>query len=97
MNYIIQEVQTSADRTSAFLPPEVQTDKIVAESVFYIKVGYAAISSIWKHTVMLFDEEGRLLKSKCYRHDANGTEVIEEQDEDAGGIEETVVEEAEEE
>ena len=80
MLYIVQEIQTASSGSAAFLPPVVKEDQIQAESDFYIKVGYAAISEVWEHTVMMFTETGKLLKAKCYKHDASGTQVIEDND-----------------
>lgn len=78
--YIIQELQVSNEGQAAFLPPVVKEDPYAAESEFYIKTGYAAISSIWRHTVVLYTDAGSLFKFKCYQHDANGTAVLNDTD-----------------
>ena len=39
-----------------------------AESVFYGKLQYAAISEIPQHSVMLVDVEGATYQSKTYNH-----------------------------
>ena len=80
--FIVQELQTSAEGNVAFLPPITQEDANKAESEFYIKVGYAAISSVWRHTIMLFSEDGAMYKFKCYQHDVNGTQVLIDHDTD---------------
>ena len=78
--YIINELQTASDGTVAFVPPVTKEDIFQAESDFYIKVGYAAISNVWKHTVTLDTEDGIRIRAKSYKHDANGTEVIVDDD-----------------
>lgn len=83
--YIINEIQVSADGAVAFVPPVTKEDLYQAESDFYIKVGYAAISPVWKHTVTLDTIEGERIRAKCYRHDVNGTEIIVDNEPDSGG------------
>lgn len=80
MAYIIQELQVSPEQQVAFLPPVVKEDPYAAESEFYIKIGYAAISQVWRHTVVLYTDTGSLFKFKCYQHDANGTAVLNDLD-----------------
>ena len=83
--YIINEMQTGADGAIAFLPPITKEKWNEAESEFYIKVGYAAISQVWKHTVTLDDESGKRYKAKCYKHVANRTEEVVDTDTEPEG------------
>lgn len=80
MTYIVQELQESADNVVAFVPPVPYEDKVAAESDFYIKAGYAAVSTVWLHTVMLYTDTGEVLRAKSYKHDANGTEEVTDND-----------------
>ena len=80
MIYIVQELQESADNVVVFVPPETFADPVAAESDFYIKCGYAAISQVWLHTVMLHTDTGEVLRAKSYKHDANGTEEVTDND-----------------
>lgn len=65
--YIIQEMQTTGGVTS-LLEAETRTDHNEAESVFYLKVSYAATSTVEVHTVVLYDEHGNQLLRKFYEH-----------------------------
>ena len=68
--YIIQELQTN-NGTTAFLPAEQKATRPEAESVFYLKCGSACISSVEKHTIMTYTEEGFLIPelTKCFKHE----------------------------
>lgn len=68
MKYIITEMQTNAEGTTAFLPQEQTDDRNAAESVYYSKLASAAISSVPIHTVTLETNEGFQLMAKCYQH-----------------------------
>ena len=65
--YIIIEVQTQLDGTSAYL---VETEPIRnnADSTFYLKMSSAAISTVPIHTVKLFDIYGNELMTGTYDH-----------------------------
>lgn len=65
--FIIQEMQTIGGQT-ALLPAVTKTSQLEADSEFYLKVGYAAISQVEVHTVIMYDEHGNVLNKKFYEH-----------------------------
>jgi len=65
--YILLEMQTNGTQT-ALVPPTTYSDKNEAESAFYHKVGYAAVSTVNVHSVVLLDEHGNVALSKYYEH-----------------------------
>lgn len=68
MKYIIQEMQTNAEGTTAFVPPEQRDNRNEADSVFYARASAAAVSSVPVHTVTLETNEGFQLNQICYKH-----------------------------
>lgn len=69
--YIVQEIQTSGGTTS-LLPAATYPTREAAESAFYTTCGYAVISNVEKHTVMVYTEEGFPIPelTKCFKHSA---------------------------
>lgn len=65
--YIIQEIQTNNGQTS-LLPPINKEDKLGAESEWHTKMGFAAISDVQVHTVIMYDEHGNMVKQGYYEH-----------------------------
>ena len=65
--YIIQEIQTNGGQV-AFVPPVVKETRQEAESDYYIKLGYAAISSVDVHSVIMYTDEGFPIMHGCYKH-----------------------------
>ena len=65
--YILIEMQTENGST-ALLPALTYTDRNQAESAFYQKLSYAAVSEVDVHTVILMDEHGNTLKREFYEH-----------------------------
>ena len=74
MKYIIQELQTNAEGTTAFVPPEQKDNRNEADSVFYARASAAAISSVPIHTVTLETNEGFQLNQICYHHGGGTSE-----------------------
>lgn len=74
--YIIQEIQTNNGQT-ALLEPIKREDKLEAESEWHIKMGYAAISDVQVHTVIMYDEHGHTLKQGYYEHIPEAANVAE--------------------
>lgn len=66
--YIIQEIQQMADGTISMLPAVMKESKNAAESEFYIKVGYAAISELPCHAVAMYTHDGTPIMHKAYFH-----------------------------
>ena len=91
MKYIIHEYQTDDQGNTAIVTPEQRDDYYEAESVFYLKMSAAAISTLAKHTVELETNEGQQLLVKCYTAEekaamrARDQEQPEEQTEPEGG------------
>lgn len=69
MNYIIIEMQTTGD-TTAIVTPETYSDRNAAEAAFHGKLAYAATSAVQVHSVVMLTEDGRNVRSECYRHSA---------------------------
>ena len=69
--YIVQEIQTNGSTTALVTPAQYETRE-AAESAFYLICGSAVISSVEKHTVMVYTEEGFPIPelTKCFRHGA---------------------------
>ncbi len=74
--YIIQEIQTNNGQ-SALLPAVTKEDKLTAESEWHIKMGYAAISNVQVHTVIMYDEHGNVAKQGYYEHIPEAANVAE--------------------
>ena len=74
--YIIQEIQTNNGQ-SALLPPIAKEDKLGAESEWHAKMGYAAISTVQVHTVIMYDEHGNMVKQGYYEHIPEAANVAE--------------------
>lgn len=68
-NYIVQEIQTTGN-TTVLATPETYSTRQAAESAFYLKCGSAVISSVPKHTIMVYTEEGFVIEElvKCFDH-----------------------------
>ena len=73
--YIIQEIQTTKGVTT-LLPAETRMDRNEADSVFYMKISYAASSAIDVHTIIMFDEHGNIIEQKFYEHHNDSLENI---------------------
>ena len=69
--YILLEIQTE-NGTTSLLPALTYTDRYQAESEFYTKLSYAAVSEVDVHTVLLIDEHGNVLKREFYEHISTG-------------------------
>lgn len=78
--FIIQEIQTDANNNVAFLPQVVKATQAEAESEYYIKLGYAAISSVPVHSVIMYTHEGFPLMHGVYKHEVQPTPVEPEED-----------------
>lgn len=66
MNYIIIEAQTD-NGTTAIVTPAVFNDRIEAEAAFLEKCAYARRSGLAAHTVILLDQEGKVIAEKCFK------------------------------
>ena len=71
MTYIIIETQTT-DGATTIVPPETYADRNTAEARFHTILGFAAVSTVEKHTCMMLTDEGELLRSECYFHEKKG-------------------------
>lgn len=68
--FILKEIQTNEEGIPAFLPEITRETRQEIESEFYMKCGYAVISSVPVHTIMVFTEEGFVIPelTKCFKH-----------------------------
>lgn len=68
-NYILQEIQTN-NGTTALVTPVIYPNREQAESAFYTTCGYAVVSQVETHTVMVYTEEGFPIPelTKCFKH-----------------------------
>lgn len=66
--YIIQEIQTDAQGNISFVAPVTKATQAEAESEYYIKLGYAAISQVAVHAVIMYTDEGFPVMHGCYKH-----------------------------
>lgn len=67
--YFICEIQTS-NEGSATLPLLSAATIQEAESKYHQILAYAAISTLPKHSAIIFDDEGLPIQSQCYKHEA---------------------------
>ena len=69
--FIVQEIQTSNGSTALVTPAQYPTRE-QAESAFYTACGYAVVSQVEEHTVMVYTHEGFVIPelTKCFKHPA---------------------------
>lgn len=67
--YILHEMQTTGNET-ALVPARTFTDLNEAESAYHTTLGYAAVSAVSVHAVVLMDEHGNTVKREFYEHSA---------------------------
>jgi len=72
--YFIIETQTFDNGTSVVVLDNgavpSAADRMAAESIYHLKLSYAAASNLPKHSVALLTEEGFCLMQQCYKHEA---------------------------
>lgn len=66
--FIVLEMQKLDEETLAILPANTYNTKAEAESKYYAILSAAAVSSVWKHSAVLLNEDGTPLKYDCYVH-----------------------------
>lgn len=66
--WIIYEMQTDKDGNVGLLPGIVKKTELEAQSEFYLKCGYAAVSSVYLHTVFFVTNDGKLVDKKVFMH-----------------------------
>ena len=66
--FTIFEIQTDTSGNVLHLPPVTRTDENEAWSEYYLKLAYAAKSTVYIHTVMLCTIDGRLIQSRSFMH-----------------------------
>lgn len=72
--YIIFEIQSDGEGNVSTLPPVIKQTENEAWGEFYLKLAYAATSTVVIHTVMLASVDGRLIQSKTFLHMEPGVE-----------------------
>lgn len=65
MNYVVLEMQTYADGTTASLVDSF-ADKKLAEQKYHTALSYAAVSGLPMHTVMMVTSTGSHMKEEHY-------------------------------
>lgn len=65
--YILHELQTTGNQT-ALCPTKTFIDRLEAESAYHTALGYAAVSSVPVHAVVLMDEHGNTVRREFYEH-----------------------------
>ena len=71
--FIVQEIQTDANGNVALLPPVVKATRNEGESEYHIKLGYAAISEVAIHAVIMYNQDGIPYMYGSYVHNAEPT------------------------
>lgn len=68
--FILKEIQTNNEGVPAFLPDLTAATRPEIESIFYQKCAYAVVSDVPIHTIMVFNEEGRVFSdlTRCFKH-----------------------------
>ena len=66
--WIIFEIQTDRDGVVSHLPPVNKAEENEAWSAYYSKLSFAAVSSVYIHTVMLCTVDGKLIQSRSFMH-----------------------------
>lgn len=66
MNYTIIELQTNAQGTTSIVTPVVYDNDITAESEFCFKAGYARLSGLPCHSVVLLNQKGEQIARVAY-------------------------------
>jgi len=67
MTYVIVELQTTSG-TTAVVTPATYTDRNAAESAYHTALAAAAISAVEEHAVAMLAQDGRIVRSECYKH-----------------------------
>lgn len=66
--YHIIEIQTNGSSSQIVTPIPSAENLYEADSIFYQKMSYAAISQVPVHSVVMIDENGLLLRNGSYNH-----------------------------
>ena len=67
--YIVIEIQAGSG-SAAVVPPQTFSDRNAAESAMHQALSTAAVSSVEKHSVLMLDDEGHMLETRCYLHES---------------------------
>ena len=67
MNYIVIEMQTNSEGSTALLT-STHTTQNEAESKYHLVLSSAAVSDLPRHSATLLDETGFRIASQCYEH-----------------------------
>ena len=70
MYYQIIEIQTTENGSIVVTPIPISADRNEADSIYYQKMSYAAVSSVPIHSVALLNENGCILLNGSYRHNS---------------------------
>lgn len=67
MNYVVVEMQTYVDGTTACLVDSF-ADRQAAEQKYHEALSYAAVSGLPVHTVMMVTNKGQFMKEESYEN-----------------------------
>ena len=67
MTFIVQEIQTTNGAT-ALVTPTTYTDRNQAEAKYHLILASAATSQVEEHTALIMTQDGRVVRTECYKH-----------------------------
>lgn len=68
LSYVIYETQSDGNGNTTHLPPCDKINENEAWGEYYLRLAYAANSTVPVHTVMLATIDGRLIQKKSFFH-----------------------------
>lgn len=75
--FVVIEIQKSAvDQVAALTT--THTTREEAEQKYHTVLAYAAVSNLLSHSATMLDERGSQIKSECYEHIPENSEVTNE-------------------
>lgn len=66
--FIVLEMQKLDENTLAILPANTYESQAEADSKYHAILSVAAVSSVWKHSAVMLNEDGTPMKYDCYVH-----------------------------
>ena len=71
--YIVTEIQTNADGTIGLINNSYE-DRNQAESKYHAILSAAAVSSLPKHSAIIFTDDAMMENGQCYKHEDEANE-----------------------
>ena len=66
--FIVLEMQKLDENTLTILPANTYESQAEADSKYHAILSVAAVSSVWKHSAVMLNEDGTPMKYDCYVH-----------------------------